>query len=268
MDSRSKELRKLVIMGLAGGNRGHIGPSMSLIEILRVLYDNLLKYNSNKPKWEKRDRFILSKGHGCLALYSILIDKGFIKKRELSKFCKFDSILGGHPEFNKINGVEASTGSLGHGLPIAVGMAVAAKIKKSKHKVVVVTGDGEMNEGSNWEAAMTASKHKLSNLTLIIDYNKIQSYGYTKDVLDLEPLKEKLTSFGFDCKEVDGHNVEKLKKIFKKLPFNSKKPSAIICHTIKGKGITYAEGKPEWHHKSKLTNQDIEKMYESIDQYN
>jgi transketolase len=176
--------------------------------------------------------------------------------------------LGGHPEFNKINGVEASTGSLGHGLPIAVGMSIAAKIKKSKHKVIVVTGDGEMNEGSNWEAAMTASKHKLSNLTLIIDYNKIQSYGYTKDVLDLEPLKKKLTSFGFACKEVDGHNVEKLKKIFKKLPFNFKKPSAIICHTIKGKGVIYAEGKPEWHHKSKLSKQDIEKMYESIDQYN
>ena len=268
IDSRSKYLRRLIIQMVEVDNRGHIGSAMSLVEILRVLYDDFLNYKANIPDWADRDRLILSKGHGCLALYSILIDKGFIKKRELSKFCKFDSILGGHPEFNKINGVEASTGSLGHGLPIAVGMAVAAKIKKSKHKVVVVTGDGEMNEGSNWEAAMTASKHKLSNLTLIIDYNKIQSYGYTKDVLDMEPLKEKLTSFGFACKEVDGHNVEKLKKIFKKLPFNSKKPSAIICHTIKGKGITYAEGKPEWHHKSKLTNQDIEKMYESIDQYN
>ena len=268
LQNLSNKLRLRIIEMSHKAKAPHLASSLSCIDIITSIYTSILNIKVDEPKWDQRDRFILSKGHGCLALYSILIDKGFIKKRELSKFCKFDSILGGHPEFNKINGVEASTGSLGHGLPIAVGMAVAAKIKKSKHKVVVVTGDGEMNEGSNWEAAMTASKHKLSNLTLIIDYNKIQSYGYTKDVLDLEPLKEKLTSFGFACKEVDGHNVEKLKKIFKKLPFNSKKPSAIICHTIKGKGITYAEGKPEWHHKSKLTNQDIEKMYESIDQYN
>ena len=131
MDNRSKELRELILMGLENGNRGHIGPSMSLVEILRVLYDDILRFNPKKPNWDKRDRFILSKGHGCLALYAILIDKGFIKKNELKKFCKFDSILGGHPEYHKIKGVEASTGSLGHGFPIAVGMAIAAKIKKN-----------------------------------------------------------------------------------------------------------------------------------------
>ena len=268
MDQRSKELRKLIVMGLENGNRGHIGPSMSLVEILRVLYDDILRFNPKKPNWEMRDRFILSKGHGCLALYSILIDKGFIKKNELKKFCKFDSILGGHPEYKKIKGVEASTGSLGHGFPIAVGMAIASKIKKLSNKIIAITGDGEMNEGSNWEAAMTASKHKLSNLTLIIDYNKIQSYGFTKDVLDLEPLKKKLISFGFACKEVDGHNIIQLKKTFSKLPFKQMKPSAVICHTIKGKGVSFAEGKPEWHHKSKITKEDIKKMYESINNYN
>jgi transketolase len=268
MDDRSKELRKLIIMGLENGNRGHIGPSMSLVEILRVLYDDILRFNPKKPNWEMRDRFILSKGHGCLALYAILIDKGFIKKNELKRFCKFDSILGGHPEYNKIKGIEASTGSLGHGFPIAVGMAIASKIKKISNKIIAITGDGEMNEGSNWEAAMTASKHKLSNLTLIIDYNKIQSYGFTKDVLDLEPLKKKLISFGFACNEVDGHNIVLLKKTFLKLPFNPKKPSAVICHTIKGKGIIYAEGKPEWHHKSKISKEHIKKMYESLNNYN
>ena len=158
-------------------------PAMSLVEILRVLYDRILKFNPKNNKLKNRDRLILSKGHGCLALYAILADKKFIKFNELDTASKFNSILGGHPEASKVNGVEASTGSLGHGMPIALGMAISAKILKQKHKVFVIVGDGEINEGSTWEAAMSASKHKLNNLKVIIDYNKIQSYGFTKDVL-------------------------------------------------------------------------------------
>jgi transketolase len=198
MDQRSKELRKLIVQMVEIEKRGHIGPALSIMEILRVLYDSFLKYNPKSPDWDDRDRFILSKGHGCLALYSILADKGFFSLDELKTFCKFDSILGGHPERGKVPGVEASTGALGHGLPIGVGIAISAKLKNNNYRVVVVTGDGEINEGSIWESALSASKHKLTNLTVIVDYNKIQSYGTTKEVLDLEPLVDKWRAFGFE----------------------------------------------------------------------
>ena len=172
-----------------------MGSAMSIVEILMVLYDKFINFDSKNPKKENRDRLILSKGHGCLALYAILADKGFFPKEILNSTSKAGSILGGHPEYLKVPGVEASTGALGHGLPIAVGMSLAAKIKRKKHKIYVVVGDGEINEGSIWEAALSASKHNLSNLKVFIDYNKIQSYGFTKDVVDLEPLLDKWKSF-------------------------------------------------------------------------
>lgn len=261
MEQISKDLRRLVVQALEGGGRGHLGSSMSMIEILHVLYSfhlNITPENFGSPD---RDRFILSKGHGCLALYAILAEKGFIPKEELTTFCKVDSRLGGHPERGKIPGVEASTGALGHGLPIGVGMAIAAKIRRQNHKIVVLTGDGEINEGSVWEAAMSASKHKLSNLTVMVDYNKLQSYGITKEVLDLEPLVDKWKSFGFETVEMDGHNIEEIKSVLARLPFNKEKPSAIICHTIKGKGFPFAEGNANWHHKSKLSKDEIQAMY-------
>lgn len=261
MDQRSKHLRKLIVQALEGGGRGHLGSSMSLVEILRVLFDSYLNYKSDEPRWDERDRLILSKGHGCLALYAILADKGFIEEAELLSFCKSDSRLGGHPERHKIPGVEASTGALGHGLPMGVGIALAARIRKQDYRVVVVTGDGEINEGSVWEAAMSAAKHKLSNLTLMVDYNKLQSYGPTKEVLDLEPLTDKWTSFGFEVEEVDGHDVDALENLIKRLPLNTEKPTAIICHTIKSKGFPFAEGKAEWHHKSNLKPEQIAEMY-------
>ncbi len=264
MDSRSKELRKLIITMMEVEKRGHIGPALSLIEIMRVLYDDILKYDSANPLWKDRDRFILSKGHGCLALYAILADKGFFSKSELNSFCKFDSFLGGHPERGKVPGVEASTGALGHGFPIAVGMAIAAKIQGAGNMVFVLTGDGEINEGSIWESALSASKHKLSNLTILIDYNKLQSYGKTSEVLDLEPLMDKWQSFGFSVAEVDGHNVSELKKTLKSLPFNREKPNAIICHTIKGKGFPFAESNPTWHHKNKISKEEFDAMYECL----
>lgn len=265
LDSRSKELRRAVIQMVEVDRRGHIGPALSLIEILRVLYDSFLRYNPADPKWPERDRFILSKGHGCLALYSILADKGFFPKEELNSFCKPTSILGGHPERGKTSGVEASTGALGHGMPMGVGMALAARIRKQDYRVVVVMGDGEINEGSVWEAAMSASKHKLSNLTVMIDNNKLQSYGPTEEVLDMSPLPDKWRSFGFAVEEVDGHDIEQLQQLLNRLPLQQDKPTAIICHTVKGRGFSFAEGQPAWHHKSGLKPDDFAAMYKCLD---
>jgi len=264
MDQRSKYLRRTIVEALEGGRRGHLGSSMSMVEILRVLYDSFLKFRPHEPAWSERDRCILSKGHGCLTLYAILADKGFFPREELKTFCMPTSRMGGHPERGKLPGVEASTGALGHGLPMGVGMALAAKIRKQSYRVTVITGDGEINEGSVWEAAMSASKHKLSNLTVFVDYNKLQSYGPTREVLDLEPLADKWRSFGFAVQEVDGHDIGKLARLVSRLPLDPQKPTAVICHTVKGKGFPFAEGKAEWHHKSGLTAKEIESMYEYL----
>jgi len=265
MDLRSKHLRKLIVNALEGGGRGHIGASLSLVEILRVLYDSFLHFSAKNPKWSGRDRLILSKGHGCLALYAILADKEFFSKTELRTFCRFDSRLGGHPEMGKVPGIEASTGALGHGLPIGVGMAVASKIRDHKHRVVVVVGDGEINEGSVWEAALSASKHNLDNLMVFVDYNKLQSYGPLREVLNLEPLAEKWRSFGFAVEEVDGHDIGALEILMTRLPLHNQKPTAVICHTIKGKGFPFAEGHANWHHKSDLTAEEIAAMYACLE---
>jgi transketolase len=261
LDERSKHLRRLVVRGLEGGGRGHVGSSMSLIEIMRVLYDDILRFRPSEPKWVDRDRMILSKGHGCLALYAILADKGFIPLDTLDTFCQRDSILGGHPEAGKVAGVEASTGALGHGLSVGIGMALALRAAKKTKRVFVVMGDGEINEGSVWEAAMCAGKHKLANLTAMVDYNKIQSAGFTRDIQDLEPLLDKWQAFGFAAVEVDGHDVGELRALLRRLPIAADKPTAIICHTVKGKGVSFAENDPNWHHKNKFAAGEIEKIY-------
>jgi transketolase len=261
LDERSKYLRRLVVRALAGGERGHVGSSMSLIEIIRVLYDDILRVRPTEPKWPERDRMILSKGHGCLALYVMLADKGFIPLETLDTFCRRDSILGGHPESGKIPGVEASTGALGHGLSFGVGMALAARMQKRDSRVIVVMGDGEINEGSVWEAAMCAGKHRLSNLTAVIDYNKIQSAGPTREIQDLEPLLDKWRAFNFAAVDVDGHDVAALHRTFARLPFADDRPSAVICHTVKGKGIAFAENDANWHHKSKIGGDVLAKLY-------
>src|SRR5579862_7289605 len=260
LDDRSKYLRRLVVRALQGGERGHVGSSMSLIEILRVLYDDILRVRPTEPKWPERDRMILSKGHGCLALYVMLADKGFIPIEALDTFCRRDSILGGHPEAAKVPGVEASTGALGHGLSYGVGMALAARVQKRDSRVFVVMGDGEINEGSVWEAAMCAGKHKLTNLTVMVDYNKIQSAGFTRDIQDLEPLLDKWRSFGFAVAETDGHGVGGLSKLYARLPFANDKPAAIICHTVKGKGIPFAENNPKWHHHLRFKPDELAAM--------
>ena len=192
LDDRSRHLRRLIFRAIENGGRGHIGPALSLVEIIRVLYDDFLRHDPAKPAWRERDRFILSKGHGCLALYAVLADKGFFAVGELDRFCHFDSFLGGHPE-TVVPGVEASTGALGHGLSIGLGMALAARMTGRDSKVYVLMGDGEINEGSVWEAAACADKHRLSNLTAIIDYNKIQSAGSVFEIQNMEPLADKWT---------------------------------------------------------------------------
>jgi transketolase len=265
LDERSKYLRRLVVRALAGGERGHVGSSMSLIEIMRVLYDDILRYRPSEPKWPGRDRMILSKGHGCIALYVMLTDKGFFPLEALDTFCRRDSILGGHPEASKVPGVEASTGSLGHGLSYGIGMALAARIEKRDTKVTVVMGDGEIDEGSVWEAALCAGKHRLSNLTAVVDYNKIQSAGPTAEVQDLEPLLDKWRAFNFQAIDVDGHDVNALRSLFKRLPLSQNKPTAIICHTVKGKGIAFAENDANWHHKSKIAKDVAAKLQAALD---
>ena len=264
LDGRSLELRRRIVRVLEGGGRGHVGTSLSPVEILRVLYDSVLRFDASQPRWPQRDRFILSKGHGCIALYVLLQDKGFFPEEELWKFCGFDGILGGHPD-PKVPGIEVSTGSLGHGLPIGVGMAVHAKYERAAHRVFVVLGDGECDEGSVWEAAMSAAKHELDQLVVMVDYNKQQSYGSTYEVLNLEPLATKWRSFGFGCREVDGHDVTALEQVLSAVPFEVGKPSAVICHTVKGKGVAFAENNLEWHHKSRFKDTDIQELLAALE---
>jgi len=264
LDERSLDLRRRIVRMMVDAGRGHLAPALSLVEILRVLYDDILRCDPTNPRWPGRDRFILSKGHGCMALYVLLAEKGFFPERELGLFCQPKGILGGHPECPRIPGVEASTGSLGHGPSIGLGFALNARHENTDARVFVVIGDGEANEGSVWEAALGCAKHGLDNYTLIIDCNKHQSYGPTREVLNLEPLASKWQSFGWGVAEVDGHNVEDLRQTFLNLPVETGKPSAVICHTIKGAGIDCVEHNLSWHHKSRLTDDESNALVEGI----
>ncbi len=259
LDERSIELRLRIVDALEGGRRGHVGASLSLVELLRVLYDDVLDVRPSEPGWPHRDRFILSKGHGCLALYALLADKGYFDASELARQCTPGALLGGHPDTH-VPGVEASTGALGHGLAIGVGFALAARMTQRRSRTFVVMGDGEIDEGSVWEAALCAAKHRLASLTAIVDYNKLQSYGPVTDVLPLEPLVDKWTAFGFAVREVDGHDVDALRSLFAQLPFDVEKPSLVVAHTIKGRGVPFAEGDPLWHHKATVDAETVARL--------
>lgn len=265
LDKRSIEFRKKILRMVDSSRRGHIGSALSAVEIVRVLYEDVLRVDPRNAAWPDRDRFILSKGHGCLALYAALAEKGFIGDKELPGFCRFDSILGGHPQYGKVPGVEASTGSLGHGLSVGVGIALNGKIDKKDYRTFVLMGDGECNEGSVWEAAMCASKHNLSRLIVMIDYNKMQCYGPTCEVQDLEPFADKWRSFGFNVKEADGHDMAELRGILKNTPFDDKKPQAVICHTIKGKGIRSLEAHAPSHHKSRISDEEMKSLFNELE---
>lgn len=265
LDARSRALRREIVGMLAAARRGHVGSAFSLVEILRVLYDDVLRYDPGRPRWLERDRCILSKGHGCLALYAVLADKGFFARAELAKFCRADGILGGHPEYGKVPGVEASTGSLGHGLSIGIGFALNARYERSPHRTFVIIGDGESNEGSVWEAALSAGKHRLDNLVVVVDYNKQQSYSTTAEVQDLEPLAAKWAAFGFATVEVDGHDVMALRRVLGGVPLQRGKPSVVICHTVKGKGVEFVEGNLDWHHKNKVSDDELAALLAALE---
>ena len=244
----AKEVRKEVLKMIYRTKSPHIGSCFSIVEILVALYFGVLNVSPNHTNMKKRDRFILSKGHACPALYATLSKKGFIAKEVLNKFAVEGGILEHHPTRNIQLGIEVSTGSLGHGLSIGVGMAIAAKYSNYMNKVFVLLSDGEMNEGSVWEAVMFASHRKLDNLVAVIDYNKMQALGKTEDILNLEPLGKKLNDFGWEVQEIDGHNSRELMQAFKNIPIRSKKPTAIIAHTILGKGVSFMQDKLRWHY--------------------
>jgi transketolase len=220
-----------------------------MVDILAVLYYQILNIDPKDPKNEKRDRFILSKGHAGVALYAVLAEREFFDKSLLDSFGKKGSILGGHPDMLKVPGIEATTGALGHGFSFGVGQALAAKIDQKPYRVFVLLGDGECQEGSVWEAAMFAPKHELDNLTAIIDYNKLQALDRLDEIVPLEPMKDKWEAFGWSVREVDGHNIDQLKEVFTSLPLTRDKPSLIIAHTIKGKGISFMENTAIWHYR-------------------
>lgn len=231
-------------------NASHIGSCLSIADILAVLYGGVLQLDSARPDWPDRDRFILSKGHGCAALYAVLAEQGFFAKEWLETYCQDGAHLAGHITHHGVPGVEVSTGSLGHGLPIGCGMALAGKHDNQPYRVFVLLSDGECDEGSTWEAALFAPHHHLDNLIAIIDYNKIQSFGTVKEVLDLEPLTGKWRAFGWAVQEINGHDFGQIDDALKRVPFKIAQPSCIIAHTIKGKGVSFMENQLAWHYKS------------------
>jgi transketolase len=232
-----------------GAKLGHVGGEMSAIDILVTLYFAVLHVDPARPDDPDRDRFILSKGHSAVALYTTLAHRGFIPMEQLDTFAQPLSKLNGHPDRNKVPGVETNTGPLGHGLPVAVGAALAAKLQDSSWRVFVLTGDGELQEGSNWEAAMAAAHYKLDNLTVIVDRNRLQQGDWTEQTMHLEPLADKWRAFGWSVVEVDGHNIAHLLETFARVPFEAGKPNCIIAHTHKGQGVSLMRDKAAWHHK-------------------
>ncbi len=228
---------------------GHTGGDLSSADILTTLYlGGILEVRPDNPSWQERDRFIMSKGHCSGAFYSTLAFRGFFPRSMLGTFMDPLSMLNGHPDKNKLPGVEANTGPLGHGLPIAVGCALAARMRGETWRTFVLTGDGELQEGSNWEAALTAQQYELDNLVVIVDRNRIQQGDFTDRIIRMDPLASKWTAFGFAVTELDGHDHAALLECFSNLPLQKKKPSCIIANTIKGKGVSFAENNPAWHH--------------------
>lgn len=231
------------------GKSGHVGSMLSMAEILAVLYKRVLRVDPQRPDWPGRDRFVLSKGHGGCAVYAVLGELGFFPKDWYEGYYRDAGKLMGHISHH-VPGVEFSTGSLGHGLPVAVGMALAARHAGQSHRIVCLLSDGDCNEGSTWEALFFAAQHRLDNLTVIVDYNQIQALGMSKDVLDLEPFAAKLEASHWAVKEVDGHDVVALDKALSVLPFTPGKPSWLICHTVKGKGVSFMENTVACHYGS------------------
>ena len=241
-------VRENVLRLIKAGRMGHAGGALSAADIITALYFSVMKIRADEPHWEDRDRFVLSAGHKCLAIYAVLSEKGFFDKSILDTYGAIKSRLPGHPDMKKIPGVESNTGALGHGLSIAGGMAMGLKMDKKDSRVFVVMGDGELAEGSNWEAAAAASHHKLDNLMVFVDSNGLQIGGKTTDIMSYAPLAEKWASFGWSVKTIDGHDFNQILSCTDEMPVERGKPTAVICNTVKSKGLSFAEGKAEYHY--------------------
>jgi len=239
--------RKKILKYIYKANAGHTGGSLSCTDILNVLYNSVLNVDPENFTDPARDRYIQSKGHSVEALYVVLADKGFFPESDLETLCQYKSHYIGHPT-RKIKGIEQNTGALGHGLSLSVGTALAAKMDQLDYRVYTLLGDGELPEGSNWEAFLTAAHYKLDNLCAIIDHNTLQITGSTKDVCNLAPVDKKLQSFGWNVHHVDGHDITMLKEAFEMVSQVKEKPSLIIAHTVKGKGVSFMENQVKWHH--------------------
>jgi transketolase len=239
--------RKNILQYIFAAKAGHTGGSLSCVDILNVLYNHTLNVGPENFTSPDRDRYIQSKGHSVEALYVVLADKGFFPESDLETLCQYQSHYIGHPT-RKVRGVEQNTGALGHGLSLSVGVALAAKMDERYYKVFTLLGDGELPEGSNWEASLSAAHYKLDNLCAIIDYNRLQITGPTTEVLNTDPLDKKFESFGWAVRHVDGHDLKLLQETFDELPFKTGKPSLVIAHTVKGKGVSFMENEVKWHH--------------------
>ena len=267
LEKKAHELRSLCLDTTYWAGSGHIGGGMSVMDMLTVLYHKYMRLDVKNPKWEDRDRFILSKGHAGIAYAPVLVDFGWNDPEQLKTFNHTNSKMGIHLDSNKVVGVDASTGSLGHGLPIAVGTALAARVLGKDYKTYCILGDGECDEGSNWEAAMAASNFKVTNMISFVDRNKCMIDGETEDVMKLEPFADKWRSFGFIVKEVDGHNIKELcDAIDFALENKTDSPVMIIADTIKGAGIDFMEGNYRWHYGA-IDEEKYKKAIESLDKY-
>lgn len=257
---KAKKIRKDIIEEVYNANSGHPGGSLSIADILAVLYFNELRIDEKNPRWEERDRLVLSKGHCSPALYAALAERGFFDKEDLKSFRKIESNLQGHPDLNKVPGVDMTSGSLGQGLSIANGMAIAGKMDNKNYRVYTILGDGEIEEGQIWEAAMTANKYKLDNLCVIVDNNNLQIDGTIEEVMSSYPIDEKFKSFGFNVLTIDGNNIEEILNGFEIAKQTKNKPTCIIAKTIKGKGVSFMENKAEWHGKAPNEEEYIQAM--------
>ncbi len=246
----AKRIRQHTLRMIRKARSSHIGSAFSIAEVLAVLYTDVLQVDPAKPEWPDRDRLILSKGHACAALYAVLAERGFFPLEWLGEFYQDGGHLAGHATHHGVPGMEASTGSLGHGLSLACGMALAGARDEKPYRVFTILSDGECDEGSTWEAVMFAAHHKLDRLVAIVDYNKIQSLGRVEEVLELEPFAAKWQSFGWGVTEVDGHDIEQLRETLRQIPFQHSRPSCVIAHTIKGRGVSFMEDKLLWHYRS------------------
>ena len=250
----AQQIRIHAIRMIAQSNSSHIGSTLSMADTLAVLYMDVLHVDPKQPDGPERDRFILSKGHAAAGLYAALALRGFFPMDWLERFCKDGTLLLGHVSHH-VPGVELSTGSLGHGLSVGCGMALAGKRQQSSYRVFVILSDGECDEGSNWEAALFAAHPKLDNIVAIVDFNRLQGFGRVGEVLELEPLAEKWRTFRWAVREVDGHDHQSLLTLFKQVPFKPDHPSIILAHTIKGKGVSFMEDQFAWHYKSPNSEQ-------------